>query len=205
MTSSHPPTRQDLALLRRILLKLTASFKILVVVLILGVAILWSLIFQRLLDFGRGLDLDAAPLVGADANALIRHYNPYFWWVVAILCTLIVIRVTWSAARALLAQARQKPVDATSFARLADQLSAPALDVLLWTWPEHDEPLRVGDLLRTRDELSQGRANRLQQASDQRRILNAARDQRAPLAGTALEGQSARDAKGPAATRSSAP
>ncbi len=74
-----------------------------------------------------------------------------------------------------MARARLRPVDPASFQQLADQLSGATLDVLLWAWQTRDEPLRVGDLMLTRDELSAGRAARLHRAAEQLAVLENAR------------------------------
>jgi len=169
------PGRQDAALLRRILLKLTATAKIASATLVVLVALVWYDVLNRLLAFGNGIDYAGNHIMGAQATALLQRYNPYFWGALVILCTLIVAWLVYQAVRAILARARTKPVDESSFQQLAGQLSAPALDVLLWAWQPRDEPLRVGDLQLARQELAAGRSGRLQQAARQLAVLENAR------------------------------
>ncbi|WP_322999083.1 hypothetical protein [Castellaniella sp.] len=162
-------------MLRRILLKLTATAKIVSATLIVLVALVWYDLLNRLLAFGNGIDYAGNHVIGAQATALLQRYNPYFWGALVILCTIIVAWLVYQAVRSILARARMKLVDEHSFQLLADQLSAPALDVLLWAWQPHDEPLRVGDLQLAHQELSAGRSGRLQQAARQLAVLENAR------------------------------
>ena len=169
------PSRRDHALLGRILLKLTATPRILSAILVVVIALLWYDALNRLLAFGNGIDYAGNHIMGAEATALLQRYNPYFWGALVTLCSLLLAYITWLVVRAILARGRLKPVDPVSFQQLADQLSPDALDVLLWAWQTRDEPLRVGDLMQTRDELSAGRANRLHRAAEQLAILENAR------------------------------
>lgn len=161
----------------KILLKLTATPKILSATLVVLVALIWYELLNRLLAFGNGIDYAGNHLMGAEATALLQRYNPYFWGALVILCTLIVAWVTYLAIRAILVRARSRQVDDASFEQLTRQLSPPALDVLLWAWQTRDEPLRVGDLQLARQELAAGRSRRLQLAAQQLAALQKARAQ----------------------------
>ncbi len=168
-------SRRDHALLRRVLLKLTATSRILAAALVVVVVLIWYDALNRLLAFGNGIDYAGNRIVGAEATALLQRYNPYFWGALVTLCSLLLAYLTWLAVRAILARARLRPVDPVSFQQLADQLSGASLDVLLWAWQTRDEPLRVGDLMLTRDELAAGRAARLHRAAEQLAVLENAR------------------------------
>lgn len=173
--SLQSPSRQDTALLRKILLKLTATAKIVSATLVVLVALVWYDLLNRLLAFGNGIDYAGNRLMGAEATALVQHYNPYFWGALVILFTIVIAWLVYLAVRAILTRAQLKPVDDASFSQLAEQLSVPALDVLLWAWQPRDEPLRVGDLSLARNELAGGRATRLQLAAQQLAALENAR------------------------------
>lgn len=162
-------------MLRRILLKLTATSRILAAALVVVVALLWYDALNRLLAFGNGIDYAGNHIVGAEATALLQRYNPYFWGALVAFGSLLLAYLTWLTVRAILARARLRPVDPASFQQLADHLSGATLDVLLWAWQTRDEPLRVGDLMLTRTELSAGRAGRLHRAAEQLAVLENAR------------------------------
>lgn len=172
------PTTQDHLLLARILLKLTATTKILCTLLVVVVALGWYDLLNRLLAFGKGINYAGNHFMGADASSLLQRYNPYFWWAVVILCTILIAYLLTLAVRGLTSRARLKAVDPHSVEQLTDQLSAAALDVLLWAWQQRDEPLRVGDLQLAGRELRAGRAARLQLAAVQLAALESARAQK---------------------------
>lgn len=181
MTSEQTltPTSRDHALLGKILLKLTATTKIISAILVVVIVLAWYDLFNRLLAFGQGINYSGNHFMGAEASALLQRYNPYFWWALVILCTILVVYLLTLAVRALAGRARLRPVDPPSVELLTEELSAPALDVLLWAWQQRDEPLRVGDLQLARRALRTGRAGRLQMAATQQAALEAARARKA--------------------------
>lgn len=172
------PTREDRALLGRILRKLTAAPRIASAVLVVVIALVWYDLLNRLLAFGRGINYSGAHFIGAEASALLQQYNPYFWWTLVILCTILIAYLLTLAVRAVNTRVRARSADAGSVAQLTERLSAPALQVLLWAWQSHDEPLRVGDLQVALHELRNGRAASLQQAARQRAALQTAYEQK---------------------------
>ncbi|CAM5205483.1 putative protein OS=Castellaniella defragrans OX=75697 GN=HNR28_002184 PE=4 SV=1 [Castellaniella defragrans] len=169
------PTTQDHLLLGKILLKLTATTKIFSAILVVVVVLAWYDLLNRLLAFGKGIDYAGNHFMGAEASALLQRYNPYFWWALIILCTILIVYLLTLSVRGLANRARLKLVDAGSVTQITDRLSVPALDVLLWAWRERDEPLRVGDLQLASRALRAGRATRLQQAATQLATLEGAR------------------------------
>ncbi|MFT0532197.1 hypothetical protein ACMHYJ_05085 [Castellaniella hirudinis] len=172
------PSPQDSALLRKILLRLTAPAKLMASAVAVLVIWVWYNLLNRLLAFGDGIDYAGNHLVGAEATALLQRYNPYFWWALVALITIMLAWLVSLAIRRIMTHARFKAVDEAAFQQLAQQLSAPALDVLLWAWQPQDDPLRVGDLQLAHDELGRGRARRLQQAALQLATLKNARNRR---------------------------
>lgn len=169
------PSPQDSILLRKTLLRLTAIAKLMAAAVTVLVVLVWYRLLDRLLAFGSGIDYAGNHVVGTEATALLQRYNPYFWWAMAILVTIMLAWLVSLAIRRIMAQTRLKAVDDRSFQQLAQQLSAPALDVLLWAWQPQDDPLRVGDLQLAQREISHGRSVRLQQAALQLATLKNAR------------------------------
>src|SRR3546814_19174276 len=88
--SPPEPTRQDGALLRTTLLKLTAAQKITCVVVIAVVALIWYDLLNQLVAFGHNIDYSGLHALGKGMVQLLELYNPYFWWAVVVLCTLII-------------------------------------------------------------------------------------------------------------------
>jgi len=161
--------------LRTASFKLTATRKIIVAVVIAVVALIWYDLLNRLLAFGDGIDYAGLHVMGAEATALLQRYNPFFWWALVALCTIIIAYFLVLFARSSMRAARLRQIDEHTFAQLSDGLSPPALDVLLWAWQERDEPLRVGDLQRALEGLRAHRAAKLQRAARQLAALEQAR------------------------------
>lgn len=159
--NTQQPTRQDVALLRNTLLKLTATPKIVCVVVVALTALVWYQLLNRLIAFGRGIDYSGLHALGVQAIALLKQYNPFFWWAVVALCTLIIAYFLYGFVQGMLRRARLKQVDEATVAMLASQLSEPALEVLRWAWQNRREPVTVGDLQRTVHELRWGRAAKI--------------------------------------------
>ncbi len=184
-TSPQQPTRQDQALLRNTLLKLTATQKIICVVVIAVVVLVWYDLLNRLIAFGRGIDYSGLSALGVEAVALIQQYNPFFWWGVVLLCTLIIAYFLYSFVQGTRQTVRAKLVDEPTVAMLADELSEPALNVLRWAWNDPRHPISVGDLQLAAAELRSGRARKIELARSHAALLGVAAepeplDQRLP-------------------------
>lgn len=180
LTSPTGPTRADRRLLRQTVHAHTLGI-LLAGLLALVIALwIWARLARALLQFGLHIDFDRLHVAGPEAMAILHRVNPWFWWAVVVLATLIVLRILWAIGRRLMAHARQRPVRSDAFNRLVQQLSVPALDVLLWAWSTPDEPLRVGNVQQAADELAAHRASRLQTARAQRKALEDALQGRLP-------------------------
>ncbi|HUG57292.1 MAG TPA: hypothetical protein VL002_03550 [Candidimonas sp.] len=159
--NTQQPTRQDTALLRNTLLKLTATQKITCIVVIALVALIWYDLLNRLVAFGRDIDYGGLHALGVQAIALLKQYNPFFWWAVVALCTLIIAYFVYGFVQSTQRRIRMKQVSETTIAMLAHELSDPALEVLRWVWHDRRNPITVGDLQRTLHELRWGRAAKI--------------------------------------------
>ncbi|NYT61558.1 hypothetical protein H0A66_04380 [Alcaligenaceae bacterium] len=159
--NTQQPTRHDVALLRNTLLKLTATQKIVCVVVVALTALIWYQLLNRLIAFGQRIDYGGLHALGVQTIALLKQYNPFFWWAVVALCTLIIAYFLYGFVQSTLRRVRLKQVSADTVAMLASQLSEPALDVLRWAWHNRREPVTVGDLQRTVHELRWGRAAKI--------------------------------------------
>ncbi|MBV6272697.1 hypothetical protein KVP09_07175 [Alcaligenaceae bacterium CGII-47] len=175
------PNARDHALLRNILLKLTATQKIIATAVVVIVTLIWYDLLNRLLAFGGAIDYAALHVLGAEGSALLQRYNPFFWWATIVLCTIIIAYFLYLFVRSTAQRTRQRPIDQHSVTQLCQGLSAPALDVLLWAWQNRSEPLRIGDLQRTRNELRAHRATKLQHAARQLAMIEEARRKHDPI------------------------
>ncbi|TEA77049.1 hypothetical protein [Allopusillimonas ginsengisoli] len=173
-TSLQQPTRQDQSLLRNTLLKLTATQKIISVVVVAVVALVWYNLLNRLIAFGQGIDYSGLSALGVEAVALLQQYNPFFWWGVVLLCTLIIAYFLYSFVQSTRQSVRSKLVDEPTIAMLADELSESALEVLRWAWNDQRQPISVGDLQLAAAELRNGRAGKIELARSHAALLSVA-------------------------------
>ncbi|NGM86177.1 hypothetical protein G5B35_02535 [Parapusillimonas sp. SGNA-6] len=160
-SSPLQPTGQDHALLRKTLLRLTAAQKILCVVVIAIVALVWYDLLNRVIAFGRGIDYSGLHALGVQTIALLKQYNPFFWWAVVVLCTLIIAYFLYGFVQSTQRRVRARYVNEDTIALLATELSEPAREVLRWVWNDSRHPITVGDLQRTAAELRSGRAAKI--------------------------------------------
>ena len=147
--------------MRSTLLRLTAAQKILCVVVIAIVALIWYDLLNRLIAFGRGIDYSGLHALGVQTIALMKQYNPFFWWAVVVLCTLIIAYFLYGFVQGTQRRVRARHVNEDTIAMLAHELSEPAREVLRWVWNERRHPITVGDLQRTAAELRAGRAAKI--------------------------------------------
>ncbi len=171
------PARTDHALMRSVLLKHTGVSTLACVLLVLISIFIWYALAAKILAFGNSLDFAQFQVAGADTTALLQRYNPYFWWLLVGVITLILARLLYALLRSIILRTRLRAIRSQSFKDLAQQLSPAAIDVLLWAWQTRDEPLRVGDLQQARQELRYGRARKLVQAREQLAQLQQAMQQ----------------------------
>src|SRR5690606_9484457 len=68
-------------------------------------------------------------------------------------------------------RAAYKAVPADTAAQLIGSLSAEGRDVLGWVWRDRSEPINIGNLKTTKDELDSNRVSKLAQIREQERLL----------------------------------
>ena len=170
--SASQPTARDHAALRNALLKLTATHKAVCTAVTLVVALVWYWLVVRLVAFGQGIDYSGLDALGGPATEMLKRYNPYFWWALAALCTLIIAYFLVSFVRNSRRRVNARMVSAEVISGLAGQLSEPAKTVLRWVWDDPRYPITVGDLQQTAAELRSGRAAKIQLAQAHQALLS---------------------------------
>lgn len=171
-TSTARPTAHDNAVMRNTLLKLTASQKILCIVVMVVVAIVWYHLLSRLIDFGKRMDYKGLNALGAQVIDFLQRYNAFFWWGIVALCTLLLLYLLAGFVNSTQRRVQRKIVAADTVANLVNQLSEPAKEVLRWSWSDRRHPLTVGDLQRAARELRHGRAEKIQLSRQHEILLN---------------------------------
>lgn len=168
------PTRADATLIRNTVLKLTAAGRIITVVVVALVALTWWLLLHRVIAYGQELDYSGLEALGPQILAFAQEYNPFFWWAVVALCTLIIAYFLYGFIESMNRRARSRRVDADLIAHLSSRLSPPAIQVLKWSWRNRLEPITVGVLQQTQQELAGGRAAKIALAEQHAALLDMA-------------------------------
>src|SRR5690606_3603852 len=106
--------------------------------------------------------------------AIVQQYNPFFWWAIVALCTLIIAYFVYAFVLAMNRRAKARRVGADIVAGLAAELSPAAIQVVQWSWQNRREPITVGVLQRAQVELQNGRAAQIHLAERHAALLDTA-------------------------------
>lgn len=174
--TSTDRVRGDCRLISQTLRKLSTPRILLRLVVIVAAAILWLWVSSLLLQFGRGLTYASLASFGQQVIDMLVLINPYLWWVVVALWTLIMFFSVRAWFNGNVEAGRAAPVEPDAFRALCAQLSPEVRDVMRWSWLNRDEPFTIGDLRRTLAETRHGRIDKIAIVREQEAILK-------PLAG----------------------
>lgn len=135
--------------------------------------IIWLMFASWLLDFGNGLKFDQFQALGQQALDLFVRINPYLWWGVVVIWSLIIFFMTRAWLCSDIASGRAKAVPVSELSPLTAELSQDTLGVVRWVWGNREEPLTLGDLRQVGIELRHHRVDRLDLVREQSRIIDA--------------------------------
>lgn len=169
--TSTDRVRGDCRLISQTLRKLSTPRILLRLVVIVAAAILWLWVSSLLLGFGRTLTYESFASLGQQIIDTLVLINPYLWWGVVALWTLIVFFSVRAWFNASVEAGRAEPVELHSFRKLCTELSPETRDVMRWSWLNHDEPFTIGDLRRTLEETRHGRIDKIAIVREQEAIL----------------------------------
>lgn len=164
--------RQDRRLIGQTLLKLALPRLIVRGVVLIIAAIIWLLVASWLLDFGRGLSFEGLQAFGQQAIDLLTRINPYVWWGVVVIWSLIVFFAVRAWVASDIDAARAKPVAPRDLSALTSQLCDEVTNVLRWVWGNREEPFTLGDLRQAHIELRHGRIDKIDLVREQGNILD---------------------------------
>lgn len=140
------------------------------------VALAWLWIAKQILFWGSWISYEGLQSLGAQVVTFLTRINPYLWWAVTIILSLIVLSLARSWLKSSIKRGRQVSVSVADIQKLAQGMSAEGVDVLLWVWDKDAGPVTIGDLLAARDQLKSGRVRKLATARAQHQALVLARD-----------------------------
>lgn len=160
------PTVKDRLAIHQTILRLTALYKGVATAVIVVAAIVWLTVIKYILAFGRTLDYSGLEALGLDAE-LIDQYNPFFWWTVVIICTLLITYFLFNFVQFTRQKASQKIVPKQEVKDLLSKISPAATHVIAWAWENRRHPITVGVLQQTTAQLGANRYALICLAKDQ--------------------------------------
>src|SRR5690606_7265021 len=121
---------QDRRLIGQTLMKLALPRLIVRAVVLVVAAIIWLLVASWLLDFGRGLSFESLQAFGQQAIDLLTRINPYLWWGIVVIWSLIVFFSVRAWVTSDIDNTRAKPLPPGELSSLTAQLSEAVINVL---------------------------------------------------------------------------
>lgn len=169
----HPteqPTVKDRVAVHKTILRLTSIHKTIATIVVIVGALVWLMIIKKILHFGRTLDYSGLETLGID-KALVKQYNPFFWWTIVVICTLLFTYLLIQFVQATQRAASQKIVPELALKDLLKQLSPSATQVLGWSWQNRKHPVTVGVLQQTTYQLGKSRYSLICLAKNQENLI----------------------------------
>lgn len=137
--------------------------------------VVWILLCEQILKAGALVRYDALQSLGSQVVTFMTRINPYLWWGLTIILTLIVLSLARTWFKASMLRTRRTLVSVADVQKLSQDMSPEAVDVLLWVWDQDTGPVTIGDLMVSREELRSGRVRKLAMARAQHDALIRAR------------------------------
>lgn len=141
---------------------------------IAATVIVWIWLAKQILSFGNLIRYDGLEPLGEQVVSFMTRFNPYLWFGVIVILSLILLSVLRTWFKASVVRGRASIVSVTVVQHLAQNLSVDGVDVLKWIWRHEEGPVTIGDLLSTRDQIRSGRVRKLAMARAQHRALEEA-------------------------------
>jgi hypothetical protein len=178
--TSPERVRQDCRLIRQTLLKLALPRLILRLIVIAVAVLIWLYVASVIMDFGKTINYGALQPLGPQTVDLLARINPYLWWGVVAIWSLIVFFLVRGWLNSSMDSARGLTVPADTFADLVPELSDDVVGVLRWCWGSREEPFTIGDLHRALSETRRGRITKIAMVREQETLLAATAEQSPP-------------------------
>ena len=176
-TDETSPTKNDAQRIHSLLFKLCLPRWIWRAGVLVLVAIAWVWLAKQIIIGGSLVRYDALQSLGAQVVSFMTRINPYLWWAVTVILTLIVLSLARSWLKLSVRRGRQVSVSVADIQKLGQNLTPEGIDVLLWVWDHDAGPVSVGDLIAARDQLRSGRVRKRATARAQHQALTQAKQQ----------------------------
>lgn len=170
---SQERLKEDARTLRRTIARLGRPYLIRRVIIAVVGVVVFLLLANAILGFGEGVSYERLGTPESPVVSFLTRINMYIWWALVAILGLITffwLKASWQDG---VERERAVPVPSAEVRALADNLSAPVLDVMRWVWDDHRDPLTLGDLQRTLAETRSGRIDKIRIAVEQQAVLGA--------------------------------
>jgi|SRR5690625_527549 len=171
MTTYSAPRRRDRLALQKTIFRYTLPSRIAALAVVVVVLALWWVVLQQVLHFGRTRDYTVFDTLGPEILSWVQKYNPFFWWGLVIVCSIFILYFLYGFVVFLHKRSLLKPVSASSVQSLLQTLSPGSHEVLAWAWDNQREPITVGVLQRTVNELRHGRYQQIKLSQEHAQLL----------------------------------
>lgn len=182
------PTKSDLQQLNALLRRLCLPRWLWRAGLLALAGLVWVWIAKQILIGGSLVRYDGLQSLGPQVVSFMTQINPYLWWGLTIILSLIVLSLARGWLKSSIQRGRQVAVSVGDIQKLSQNMTPEAVDVLLWAWDHESGPITIGDLIATRNQLQGGRIRKLANARAQHQLLLDARiKQQAAITETDVE------------------
>lgn len=169
-------TKTDIQQLNALLFRLCLPRWVSRTVVLVLATLAWVWVARQILIAGSLISYEGLQSLGTQVVSFLTRINPYLWWAVIIILTLIVLSLARNWLKASIKRGRQNPVSVADIQKLSQTMTPEGVDVLLWVWDQEAAPVAVGDLMAARQQLRSGRVRKLATARAQHQALLMARD-----------------------------
>lgn len=169
--ASTKSNRSDARALDATLLKLRLPGWIWRGAVLLVALLLWIWVCNTILVLGGMISYAGLETLGPEVVKILTRINPYLWWGVVAILTLIALSIVraWLVRSSRHLRARIVPL--SDVQKLTRTLSREGVEVLQWAWDATNNPVTIGDLLFARNEIRGGRVRKLALARAQSQAL----------------------------------
>jgi len=169
------PTKTDLQQLNALLRKLCLPRWLWRAGVLVLAGLAWVWLGKQILIGGSLVKYDRLQSLGPQVVSFMTQINPYLWWGLTIILSLIVLSLARAWLKTSIQNGRSVPVSVGDIQKLSQNMTPEAVDVLLWSWDHEAGPVTIGDLLVARNQLQSGRIRKLANARAQHQLLLNAR------------------------------
>jgi hypothetical protein len=189
MPKAKPPSHHsDIRALSALVTKRSLTPWITRAAILVVVTWIWLWICRQILVFGELMRYDRLEPLGPQVVSFLTKMNPYLWWVITAILTLILLSVIRAWLKNSIARSRKTLLSVGDLQQLVGVMSPEGVEVLQWVWDDEQGPITLGDLLRAREEIRFGRPRKLAMVRAQQAALqNARRADGSPVADPTIE------------------